>query len=777
MNDTPPPTTRNHDIPRAQPLRSFGQKGLFLPLWVDRPPAGGCKQRRRHSPPLPLAWLLLSLLASPHCARAPLTGSDSSGGEGKTHSSSAGDGVTPQSTQPAEAAAFARTEQAFNQDSPDLLRQMAQFRKTYPHSALLPLVDNLEGLSFYKKKQLANAIRLFQRSLTGLPATARLRAYILYNLASAQVEHKQLPAADHQLKQIHWNDLDLGNRFKTLCLWSRLHLASGKPLAGLKNLLSIGPLLADPTNGGQSFERQARELLREALKHFTQPGPLLPLLSSTASLTSPPPAAVSSAFSTPPVEGSSSSSPNPPPAVNPEQEPPPFEHSPLLDEVYLRVAQLALGESSNVPLGEQVLATLGAQYPQSPLLPEAERLIGELRQGHLTDHPAVGVLLPLKGKLGRFGLRSLQAIQLAFAAHHSAHATATPSFEVVAEDSGEEIEESLAALNKLAAHPNVVAVIGPMASRGLEALAQRAQSLGLPLLSLARKSLALSGMEPTSLNYTFQMGLTPEIQTYALAKHTIEDLGIKRFGVIYPESKEGLALANYFWDALEQLGGKITAIEGYPPGETDFRETIDKLSSVYYPGARQRELEAMAHDRANHQIARRTKKNDAFFQLPPIVDFEAIFFAGDAKEAGQMIPTCAYRDIDHIRFLGPATWNSPDFLTRIQNYGEGATFVDALFHDSQQTKTQDFISQYQDSFHQEPGSLEAIAFDAAQILKSLLLKRTHAISRATLRDTLRLLHDFPGLTGSYFIKDGKLFRKLSIIEVKSGKLVEFQATG
>src|SRR5262249_41889348 len=154
--------------------------------------------------------------------------------------------------------------------------------------------------------------------------------------------------------------------------------------------------------------------------------------------------------------------------------------------------------------------------------------------------------------------------------------------------------------------------------------------------------------------------------------HAVQQLGIHKFAMIYPRDKVGEEISQYFWDEVEGMGAQVVGAETYAPGETDFRQAVDKLSGLYYSEARQRELDELAKKREQDKIKKRTRKTEAYFNLRPITDYEAVFIPDEPKVAGQIIPTFAYRDVDHVKFLGTSAWNSPEFPSRVQAYAEHA---------------------------------------------------------------------------------------------------------
>ncbi len=386
-----------------------------------------------------------------------------------------------------------------------------------------------------------------------------------------------------------------------------------------------------------------------------------------------------------------------------------------------------------------------------------------------TQTNSVGILLPMTGKFAKYGMKSLQAIQLAFEIFGEGDSI-RPKLNLIIEDSGDQTDQTLTALNRLALKHRVVAVIGPMLTKGIDEITKRAETLKIPLLSLSRRSSTFAS------EYVISAGLTQQMQATEMARHAVESLNLKKFAIIYPDEKLGYELGNSFWDAVESLGGKVVGAEAYTPGQTDFRKTVDKLAGLYYSDARHRELEELTKQRETNNITRRTRKTEQFYSLKPIVDFEAVFVADDPIQEGQILPTFAYRDVDHVRFLGTSSWNSAEFVSRTQSYGENAALVDVYPPGpaSNSPMMTRFVENYKTQFGQEPSSLEAIAYDAGRILANLLSHHSESdqFTRADLLKELTSVKNFSGVTGTITFKTGQFFRPMKLIIVKSGQLTE-----
>lgn len=402
--------------------------------------------------------------------------------------------------------------------------------------------------------------------------------------------------------------------------------------------------------------------------------------------------------------------------------------------------------------------------------PLADRVRSRLQPGLSLNAPAasstgnsrtVGVLLPLSGRFSAYGTRALKAIAQAFRLYDPEG----QEYTLQVEDSGDTPESAIRALNRLANQRDVALVVGPLLSKGIEQITTRAETLGLPLLTLSQG-------EGSRGEYVFSAGLTPKLQASEIAKYAVEKLGLKRFAILHPRDRFGEQYAQSFWDAVEKLGGSVAGIESYTPGETDFRFPIDRLIGTYYQEARTRELEALAKQREELKITKKTRKTVQYFELPPIVDFDAVFIPDEPKVVGQILPTFAYRDVEKAKFLGISTWNSPELVERARNWADGTVFVDALFPESANSATQKFLTRYsRDSGEAPASSIEAMAYDAGLAAESVLREfAPGTVSRADVKSKLKGVRGLRGATGELHYEDGAFARDLTLLTIRNGKI-------
>jgi ABC-type branched-subunit amino acid transport system substrate-binding protein len=376
---------------------------------------------------------------------------------------------------------------------------------------------------------------------------------------------------------------------------------------------------------------------------------------------------------------------------------------------------------------------------------------------------SIGILLPLSGKFAPFGTRALRAVTMALKTYEKYGVNYTLHIE----DTGETVEQALRGLNRLANERGVSAVIGPLMSKGVDQIASRAQTLGLPLITLAQQP-GIRG------SFIFSAGLTPRLQSRELARYAIQKLGMKRFAILYPKDKFGEQYWQAYWDAVEEFGGKVTAIESYNPGETDYRIAVKKLVGTYYTDARQKEVDAMVKARQELKITKKSRKTAKYFDLEPVVSFDAVFIPDEPRAVGMILPTFAYQDVDKMKFLGVSTWNSPELLERAQSAAESAVFVDALYLNTSNASMKKFIERFQKESGEAPTSIEAMAYDAGLVLDTALKDLPSGeVARTEIQEKLFDIRDLSGVTGKISYRENEFIRNLTLLKVKSGQIEEF----
>ncbi len=374
------------------------------------------------------------------------------------------------------------------------------------------------------------------------------------------------------------------------------------------------------------------------------------------------------------------------------------------------------------------------------------------------ERKRVGLLAPLTGKYESYGKKVQKSVELAL--QHSTESSAK-EIELIVVDSGETPESQLKAYQKLVEEDHVIAVIGPVISKGIEILAQKSVYYQVPLITLAQVQSPLA-------SHLFFCSVSNKDQVLQTVQYGMSAKGFRKFAVLAPSNKPGEEMAQAFKDEVLARNGEIVHYEFYDPKATDFRSAVDKVLSLTNPEKRSDEMKALEEKRREMNITRKTRLTAQYYNLPPIVDFDAVFIADDAKTAGQIIPTFTYRDAKKLNFIGISTWNSSQLVQRAQDQAEGAIFPVAFNTIKMSPETKSFFDLYTTNYNSAPGELDALAFDAASL--TIKAMRGGPSSREEMRMMIETIGQVQGATGEFTVKEHRCARILPLAHVQKGKI-------
>lgn len=385
---------------------------------------------------------------------------------------------------------------------------------------------------------------------------------------------------------------------------------------------------------------------------------------------------------------------------------------------------------------EDLLTEIIDLYEDHPLEEDARELFRELVDRRRAETPVVGCVLPLTGPFAPYGNKALEAVILAAGIFDPSK---RHSLRLAVRDSGGDPDQTRRAVEDLADNERVVAILGPLESKVAMEAAHRAQRLRVPIITLTqREGVTREG------DYVFRHFLTPRMQMEALVEYAVNRLGVRRFAILYPDNSYGREMMFRFWYAVASAGGSIGGIESYKEGEADFSNHIRKLVKLEEGGT------------------------------VPHIDFDVLFLPDSALRARLVAPYLEFYDIVGVRLFGMSEWNVPELLEGEAEYLEGAVFADVFSRDSYNPRVMDFLDGFYGAFGRMADSFDALVFDATALIVEAL-EEQGIRTRKGLRDWLLSLDGYRGVTGDIsFDPNGDAVKKLAILTVQNGKIVELQ---
>jgi ABC-type branched-subunit amino acid transport system substrate-binding protein len=408
----------------------------------------------------------------------------------------------------------------------------------------------------------------------------------------------------------------------------------------------------------------------------------------------------------------------------------------------------------------KVLSDFISLFPHHDELKTAMALMEELKSRLLVDRFSIGCILPLSGPYRTVGNRALMGIELALN-QFNAQPDVNP-IQLLIKDSKGDPNEAVRAVESLVLKEGAIAVIGPMITS--ESAAIRAQALKVPIMTLTQKP------DITKLgDYVFRNFLTLSLQVRAIVAYAVQEIGIKKFAMLYPEERYGISFMNRFWDELILHGAEIVGVESYGPDQTDFADAIKKLVGLYYPRPEESPEEESVETTSLKDQPQEEKK-----EPEPIIDFAAVFIPDTFEKIGLIAPQFPYYDVTNVLLLGTNLWHSDKLIQMARGYVQGAIVPEGFFLNSPSSRVQGFVKSFKEVFGFSPGFLEAQAHDAASILFQLV-NDPDVGSRRTLKTALMKVKDFPGVTGlTSFDETGDVDKQIYLLKIKRRQFVQIR---
>jgi branched-chain amino acid transport system substrate-binding protein len=388
----------------------------------------------------------------------------------------------------------------------------------------------------------------------------------------------------------------------------------------------------------------------------------------------------------------------------------------------------------------------------------------------------VGCLLPLSGPFALYGQEVLNGLELGFDIFQE-NEESLSSMELVIRDTEGDPGTAIEAIKELAVKERALVTIGPLISKVAEGVVEKAQELGMPIITLSQSDAITKKGE-----MVFQNCLNPEDQLKSLVNKVMGEMGLKRFAILYPANSYGKYFMNKLWDKVESNGGVITAVESYDTKSTDFAVEIKKMVGLFYPRPKPNiEEEEEEKEEGKEQLEQKMEEpeaegevkieeQDLEEELEPIVDFDAVFIPDSYERAGLIASQLAYHDVLGVTLLGTNLWNSPKLIDIAGRYVHGAIFPSGFFSGSGYRGVDSFVDQYRTSFGQEPQFLAAIGYDTIRVVKEILKEKGNNIkTRENFRSALAGNKYFDSVTGPMFFDEERRAKRNPLLLTISGR--------
>lgn len=308
----------------------------------------------------------------------------------------------------------------------------------------------------------------------------------------------------------------------------------------------------------------------------------------------------------------------------------------------------------------------------------------------------VALLAPLTGQHAAIGKGMLETAQLALFDMRKPNLTLMPI------DTKGTPEGAVNAARQAIAR-GVDMIIGPLLAESVNAVGPITRSADVPVLAFSNTpSVAGDGI--------YVMGFTPDQQVQTIIEFAVAE-GITRFAVLAPRNAYGEVVVGAFQRTVAQYRASITRLAFIEPGETDFSDTIRRISD--YDQRRKDLLKLMAEleekdDEASRAALARLQDQDTLGDP----DFQAILIPATSSVLLQTLAAqLAYYDVDQpaVRVLGLQLWDEFGNLSREPS-------LSGAWYAAPPSETREkFDARYQSVYGRKPARLAWLAYDVTAL--------------------------------------------------------------
>jgi branched-chain amino acid transport system substrate-binding protein len=345
----------------------------------------------------------------------------------------------------------------------------------------------------------------------------------------------------------------------------------------------------------------------------------------------------------------------------------------------------------------------------------------------------VGVIAPLTGSIPAVGQSTKNAAELAVKEINDAGGldVGGQKTEIVLfiEDNEDKEESAVSAAQKLINQNNVVAIIGPQASRNAIPASTIAENARIPMIS----PWSTNPETTAGKKYVFRVAFIDPFQGRVMARFAIEELEAKEAAVLYDvASAYNKGIAEIFEQVFEEAGGQVVAFEAYTTGEEDF---TTQLTAIRDSGA------------------------DVLF-LPNYYN-EVPLQVRQAHELGV-----------EATAIGSDSWGQ--LAAEDMAEMEGLFFSTHYASDIASDVAQEFINKYKEAYGEIPDDVAALTYDAFGMLFQAIESQGEA-DPESIRNGLATMSQYEGVTGMMEYKGtGDPVKSAVILQIRNGKFTFYK---
>ena len=338
-------------------------------------------------------------------------------------------------------------------------------------------------------------------------------------------------------------------------------------------------------------------------------------------------------------------------------------------------------------------------------------------QGKKDDKIKIGVVLALTGDLSSYGQSIKQGIELAY------ENIDTSAIELVFTDSRGEANVAINSLHYLLNMHGINYIIGDVSSSTKLSMIPIIDKHKIFLLSPGAATPELTNISPLfARNYPSSTD-----ESIRVAELIYDRMAIHDIATIYSNDDYGSGLSNVFKKTFTNKGGNICFDEGYEKGTTQFKDLLLKMKKC---------------------------------------TFDCLYLSGNQREMGAFI-----KQYKEYGFTQPVVANMAflenDCLEIAGEYADNV-IVPVVKYDIDEESL--FVQKYKERYNQTPTMVNALGYDALNILIQAL---NYSQSPSEVATYIRNLSGFDGAMGNLSFEQGNVVTPIEFKIVIEGEIVDY----
>jgi branched-chain amino acid transport system substrate-binding protein len=349
----------------------------------------------------------------------------------------------------------------------------------------------------------------------------------------------------------------------------------------------------------------------------------------------------------------------------------------------------------------------------------------------------IGVIAPSSGSIAYAGQSTVEAAEMAVAEinENGGLKVGKHSYTVtlVIKDNKDDTNESVGIMQEFVHNEEIMAVVGPQASRNAIPASKWAEEGKLPMIS------PWSTDPDTTFGkkYVFRAAFVDSFQGKVMAQFAFDDLDIdtKKAAILFDKDSDyNRGIATVFNDEFEKAGGEVVAFESYRKGDQEFERQLKNIK-----------------DSKAEILFLPNYKNEIPLQVKQVRDMKI-----------------------KIAIIGSDSWAGIEAsdLTDL----EGAYYSGHYAPDIPNEITEKFVEKYRQLYDDRiPDDVAALTYDAFGLLFEAIESQDE-VNREAIREGLAGIRNYQGVTGTIGYEDGTgdPVKSVVILKVEDGKAKFYQ---